>query len=82
VREDQGRPDCYKVSKKGSVSCRSARKRMRQFLVQHKGTKHGGPCGYNTYWTLGHWMCAAGAGGGGCTRKNPKARVQGVWTSS
>jgi hypothetical protein len=71
----------FKVSKKGSVSCRSARKLMRQFLVQHKGTKHGGPYGYNTYWTLGRWKCRAGAGGGGCTRNHPKAGVQGVWTS-
>jgi hypothetical protein len=72
----------FKVSRKGSVSCRKARSVIRQFLDEHKGKKHGGPYGYNTYWTLGHWKCGTGAGGGGCTRKHPRARVQGIWTAS
>ena len=71
----------FKVSKKGHVSCKKARKLMNDFLNKHKGKKHGGPAQYQTYYTLGHWKCGTGAGGGGCTHKHPSARVEAVYTS-
>ncbi|MFL5865705.1 MAG: hypothetical protein ACJ766_01240 [Thermoleophilaceae bacterium] len=71
----------FRVSKKGHVSCRKAKSLMNQFLNKHKGKKHGGPAGYQTYYTLGHWKCGTGAGGGDCKRKHPRARVSAVYTS-
>jgi hypothetical protein len=71
----------YKVSKKGKVTCRKGKSVIRQFLVEHNGTAHGGPYGYNTYYTLGRWKCGSGAGGGACKRRHPKARVRGLWTA-
>jgi hypothetical protein len=32
------------------------------------GGKQHGSGGSATYWQLGHWRCAGGAGGGGCIR--------------
>ncbi|HEY1358734.1 MAG TPA: hypothetical protein VGF21_10550 [Thermoleophilaceae bacterium] len=71
----------FKVKRKGKVSCKKARKLMKQFLVQHKGKKHGGPAQYQTYYTLGHWKCGSGAGGGGCKRKHPKARAEAYYVN-
>lgn len=68
----------FVVRKKGRVTCRGARKLMRLFLVEGRGRKHGGPYGYNTYWTLYGWKCGTGAGGGGCSRPGGR-RVQAWW---
>ncbi len=32
------------------------------------GVKHGGPYGYQQWWSTGDWRCGHGAGGGGCSR--------------
>ena len=67
----------FKVTKKGSVSCRGARKLMHLFLNERQGSKRGGPYGYNTYWVLYGWKCGTGAGGGGCKRRG--ARTLAEW---
>jgi hypothetical protein len=58
----------FRVSiKRGRVTCHTARKVLRRFLSGH-GKQHGDGTTANTYWQLGHWRCAHGAGGGGCIR--------------
>ena len=49
----------------GSVSCRTARRVMRRAL--HNGGAH-----------IGKWRCDGGAGGVGCLRRSPRARILGT----
>lgn len=51
---------------RGKVSCHTARRVLRIFMSG--GGKQHGSGGSATYWQLGHWRCAGGAGGGGCIR--------------
>ena len=41
-----------RVSKRGRVSCRSARGLVKDFWFNRGRVKHGGPYSYNTYYTL------------------------------
>lgn len=51
----------------GQVGCGVARYVLRRFMGGH-GVEHGGPYAYEQWWSLGHWRCGHGAGGGGCRR--------------
>lgn len=73
--EPRGR---HRIRKKGHVTCRGARKLMR-LLFDGEGTKHGGPAGYQTYYTLFGWKCGFGAGGAGCIRHRRRDQVLANW---
>jgi hypothetical protein len=49
----------------GSTSCRTARRVMR--IAVHNGGAH-----------IGKWTCDGGAGGIGCARRMPRARIVGT----
>ena len=49
----------------GHVSCRDARRVMR--IAVHNGGTH-----------IGKWICDGGAGGIGCLRRSPRARILGT----
>jgi len=62
---------------KGNVSCRTARRVLRDFL-SGKGRLHGPPGGplSEDSWTLdGGWSCGHGAGGGACIHGGPNYKV-------
>jgi hypothetical protein len=57
-----------KVSiQRGKVKCHTARHVLKRFM-NGGGKKHGGGSNATTYWTIGHWRCGYGAGGGACIR--------------
>ncbi len=50
-----------------------------RLLFDGRGTKHGGPAGYQTYYTLYGWKCGFGAGGAGCIRHRRRDQVLANW---
>ena len=66
----------YRVVGRRHVRCRKARSVLRRFL-RGGGRMHGDPNGpyAQRYWALGRWRCGYGAGGAGCRRRKPRARI-------
>ncbi len=54
------------------TSCRGARRLVKDFFNDRGVRQHGGPYGYQTYYTLDRfpgWRCGTGAGGGACKKR-------------
>lgn len=66
------------VTVEGNATCQPGRRLAKQFFLRRGFTEHGGPAQFQIYYTSPNWSgwrCGTGAGGGGCTKRNPFGRV-------